>query len=138
MAVLQTRFAVVLIVLVTLLAGIVPMGVHAQGGDDLAALRTQVGQLYRQGKYADAIPVTERYVESARRKHGEDHTEYATAISWLALVYKTQGRYAEAEPLYKRSLAIREGAGSRPPRCRPIAQQPRRFLLRAARLGARC
>ncbi len=28
----------------------------------------------------------------------------------LALLYKAQGRYAEAEPLYKRSLAIDEKA----------------------------
>jgi tetratricopeptide (TPR) repeat protein len=31
------------------------------------------------------------------------------SITW-ALVYQTQGRYAEAEPLYERSLAIREKA----------------------------
>jgi tetratricopeptide (TPR) repeat protein len=28
----------------------------------------------------------------------------------LALLYKTQGKYGQAEPLYKRSLAIREKA----------------------------
>jgi CHAT domain-containing protein/tetratricopeptide (TPR) repeat protein len=46
----------------------------------------------------------------ARQKHGDKHPEYATAISWLANVYGAQGRYAEAERLYKRSLAIREKA----------------------------
>jgi tetratricopeptide (TPR) repeat protein len=71
---------------------------------------TQVSQLYSQGKYADAIPVAERYVALARETHGQDHTEYGTAISWLAYVYPAQGRYPEAEPLYKRSLAIYEMA----------------------------
>ncbi len=32
----------------------------------------------------------------------------ATSLNNLALVYKTQGRYADAEPLYKRALAITE------------------------------
>src|SRR5262249_46563128 len=46
-----------------------------------------------------AIPLAERYVALAHQKHGDNHTEYATAISWLANIYQAQGRYAEAEPL---------------------------------------
>ena len=34
----------------------------------------------------------------------------ATSLNNLGLLYKTQGRYNEAEPFYKRSLAIREKA----------------------------
>ncbi len=34
----------------------------------------------------------------------------ATDLNNLALLYQAQGRYAEAEPLYKRALAIREKA----------------------------
>ncbi len=34
----------------------------------------------------------------------------ATSLNSLATVYQAQGRYAEAEPLYKRSLAIWEKA----------------------------
>ena len=34
----------------------------------------------------------------------------ATALNNMALLYEAQGRYGEAEPLYKRSLAIREKA----------------------------
>ena len=32
----------------------------------------------------------------------------ATSLNNLALLYHAQGRYAEAEPLYQRALAIRE------------------------------
>ena len=32
----------------------------------------------------------------------------ATSLNILALLYRAQGRYAQAEPLYNRSLAIRE------------------------------
>ena len=41
---------------------------------------------------------------------GPDHPDVATALSNLATSYLTQGRYAEAEPLYKRALAIDEKA----------------------------
>jgi tetratricopeptide (TPR) repeat protein len=81
---------------------------QVQAADDLAALRAQVSQLFEQGKYADAVPIAERYVDSARQMRGEEHTEFATAIDWLANVYRARGRYPEAEPLYKRSLVIRE------------------------------
>ena len=95
------------------------------------------------------------------------------AMAWLAVIYQAQGRYAEAEPFYKRSLAIREkalgpehpdvgtslnnlaglyqepgplrrgraplsaqprhpreGAGTRAPDCRHVAQQPGRCCTR--------
>jgi CHAT domain-containing protein/tetratricopeptide (TPR) repeat protein len=103
MALGRVRCAVVLIGLVTLLAEIGPRAL-AQGGDDLAALRTQVSQLYGQGKYAEAIPITERYVGLARQKHGEESLEFATAISWLGNIFSGQGRTGEAEALYKRAL----------------------------------
>src|SRR5262245_31671452 len=101
---------IALITFVALLATTGVMHARAQSADELAALRAQVSRLSSQGKYAEAIPLAERYAALARQKHGEDHTEYATAISWLASVYKDQGRYAEAEPLHKRALAIREKA----------------------------
>ncbi len=41
---------------------------------------------------------------------GEGHPDVATSLNNLADIYRTQGRYAESEPLCKRSLAIREKA----------------------------
>ena len=41
---------------------------------------------------------------------GPDHPDVATSLNNLAWLYHAQGRYAEAEPLYKRSLAIVENA----------------------------
>ena len=41
---------------------------------------------------------------------GPDHPNVATSLNNLAELYRNQGKYAEAEPLYKRSLAIREKA----------------------------
>jgi hypothetical protein len=102
--------AVVLAGLAALAIGIGSLGVRAQGADDLVVLQRRVSDLYDQGKYAEAIPLAERYVALARQKYGEEHAEFAAAISRLATLYKAQGRDAEAEPLYKLALAIAEKA----------------------------
>ncbi|MFM6631286.1 MAG: tetratricopeptide repeat protein, partial [Microcystis panniformis] len=39
---------------------------------------------------------------------GENHPDVAASLNNLAGLYKYQGRYIEAEPLYKRSLSLRE------------------------------
>jgi tetratricopeptide (TPR) repeat protein len=39
---------------------------------------------------------------------GPDHANVAISLNNLAVVYRAQGRYAEAEPLHKRALAISE------------------------------
>ena len=41
---------------------------------------------------------------------GPEHPDVATGLNNLALLYDDQGKYAEAEPLYKRALAIWEKA----------------------------
>ena len=44
------------------------------------------------------------------RNRSADHPDTATSLNGLAALYYSQGKYAEAEPLYKRALAIREKA----------------------------
>jgi tetratricopeptide (TPR) repeat protein len=39
-----------------------------------------------------------------------DHPDVALSLNNLALLYQNEGRYADAEPLFKRLLAIRENA----------------------------
>ena len=39
---------------------------------------------------------------------GGEHPDTAVSLNNLAGLYKSQGRYEEAEPLYQRALAIRE------------------------------
>ncbi len=70
---------------------------------------TAAQQAYQQADYADA----EKQLEAARKEaeaFGPDDVRLATSLNNLALLYKAQGRYAEAEPLYQRALAIREKA----------------------------
>jgi len=68
----------------------------------------EVKDLYRQGKYDKAVSLAREAIEEAEAKVGTDHPDLANTLNDLALLYKTQGDYAKAEPLYKRSLAILE------------------------------
>ena len=47
---------------------------------------------------------------SLEKALGPDHPDVAQSLNNLAALYVDQGRYADAEPLYKRALAIREKA----------------------------
>src|SRR5262245_7189712 len=98
----------VAVLLLALQIGVLPA--QAQGADDFAALREQVDQLDRQGKYGDALVAAERHVALARERFGDQHPEYGAAVQRLAKAYHRLGRYPEAEPLYKRALAISEKA----------------------------
>jgi CHAT domain-containing protein/tetratricopeptide (TPR) repeat protein len=78
--------------------------------DNPDALYNSVGELYRTGKYAEAVPLAERYAEMMKSQYGTEAPQFATAINNLAQLYQNQGRYAEAEPLMKRALTITEKA----------------------------
>jgi CHAT domain-containing protein len=41
---------------------------------------------------------------------GPDHPDVAASLNGLAVLYRSQGRYADAEPLFQRALSIREKA----------------------------
>ena len=67
------------------------------------------------------------------------HPAVGAALNNLALLYQAQGRYPEAEPLYKRSLAIRERRWAPPTPMRGnrssqgrITEQGGNFLIRSA------
>ncbi len=59
----------------------------------------QVKALYGQGRYAEAEPFARRALELVEREFGASHPTTATMLNNLAVLYDTQGRYAEAEPL---------------------------------------
>jgi tetratricopeptide (TPR) repeat protein len=41
-----------------------------------------------------------------KRLLGEDHPNVANSLNNLASLYKSQGRFSEAEPLYQQALAM--------------------------------
>jgi len=74
--------------------------------DDLEALNQRIFQLFKQGKYQEAIPLAEKAVEITRRLRSPEDTKTATSLNSLALLYWKMGEYAKAEPLYQEALRI--------------------------------
>jgi len=72
------------------------------------ALNAQIGELYSAGKYAEAIPLAERYAGAIKARRGSAHPDYAIAINNLAQLLKANNRLAAAEPLMRRTISIFE------------------------------
>ncbi|MDB9312253.1 CHAT domain-containing protein, partial [Spirulina sp. CS-785/01] len=47
-------------------------------------------------------------LEMDKRLLGQEHPDVATSLNNLAFLYQSQGRYAEAEPLYRQALEMRK------------------------------
>ncbi len=62
---------------------------------------------YQQGNYAEAVKQIKAALSLAEA-FGPDDPRLALTLNNLAFLYATQGKYAEAEPLYQRALAIFE------------------------------
>ncbi len=64
---------------------------------------------YSRAQYAEA---ENRFAAALREaeKFGPEDARLATSLNELGLVYSAQDKYAEAEPLFRRALAIREKA----------------------------
>jgi tetratricopeptide (TPR) repeat protein len=74
------------------------------------ALRTRLGDSYRNGRYAEAELVGRELVAINLRWLGEAHRETAHSYNNLAAALWYQGKYAEAEAMYRKALAIRIAA----------------------------
>src|SRR5580704_5978275 len=65
------------------------------------ALSEQVVQLSRQGHYVDATRLASEALVIREKALGPEHPDVAQSLNDLAGLYTNQGRYADAEPLYK-------------------------------------
>src|SRR3954451_2955510 len=65
---------------------------------------------WKLGDFPTAIRDFENILRRVRKEKGEDAPEAAEALNNLALLYRDQGRLTEAEPLYKKAIAISEKA----------------------------
>jgi CHAT domain-containing protein len=75
---------------------------------NLAVESAKINALGAAGKYSEAIPLAQAMV--ARLEKGPPTKDLGGAINNLAQLYGSVGRDAEAEPMYKRSIAILEKA----------------------------
>jgi CHAT domain-containing protein/tetratricopeptide (TPR) repeat protein len=82
----------------------------AQRGVNGPATENRYQQLYDRGDYAGALIEAQRVEAAVRAKFGIRHSNYAVALIHLGVVHKQQGKYAEAEGLFRRALTITEAA----------------------------
>ena len=80
---------------------------HAESWKDLIG---QADSLSRDGDIDSAIVITKAALEKVEGEFGKSDTTVASVLSTLGKLYRRQANYAEAEPFYKRALAIREKA----------------------------
>lgn len=71
-------------------------------------LSTQSSNLFRAGKYDEAISVGASAVNAAEKVLGTDHVYVAYLLNRLGNKQRTKGDYAKAEELLQRALAIDE------------------------------
>jgi hypothetical protein len=75
---------------------------------DLQAIYKRFQDYYQAG--TAAVVEAQKLEAVVKGRFGTSHRSYAVALNNLALVYWRQGKYSEAEELFKRALAIREKA----------------------------
>ncbi len=113
-----------------------PREQDAQPPAEFKALENQIADLNRQSKYAEALPLAERYVSLARQRHGEEALEFADAISWLGSSYISLARYDEARPLLGRALELyQRSRGTDHPDTLSCAVSLAQLLFREGRYG---
>jgi len=75
---------------------------------DASAMHLRVLELFRQGKYDEALPLAERALEIRRRELGSNNLTVAASYLQLAGVQRALGEFSRAEPLLLETLRIRE------------------------------
>jgi tetratricopeptide (TPR) repeat protein len=81
--------------------------------DDLAklsSLNKQFAALFQAGKFNEAIPIAQEFLELSENALDPHHPDTSQALNNLAALYASLGDYAKAEPLFERALKIREKA----------------------------
>jgi CHAT domain-containing protein/Flp pilus assembly protein TadD len=68
----------------------------------------QVETAYQSGHYSQGIEFAEKAYQYALKNFGETDSDTLASINNLAELYRSQGRYGKAEPLYKRCLQLTE------------------------------
>ena len=71
---------------------------------------TRISGLIGEKKFAEALPVAQDQQALVERMYGKDSLAAAVNLDMLASIYRNLGRAGEAEPLAKRSQAIRDAS----------------------------
>jgi tetratricopeptide (TPR) repeat protein len=76
--------------------------------EDPSLLAQQSDELYKEGKYKEAIPIAEKLLAIRKKELGPEHPDTAQSLNNLALLYQAMGEYAKAEPLLQEALRVRQ------------------------------
>jgi CHAT domain-containing protein len=76
--------------------------------NEAKALNKKVAELYRAGKFGEALPLAQRSVELEEKALGPEHPTTAVSLSNLAVLFAFQQRYPSAGDLFKKALLIQE------------------------------
>ena len=74
----------------------------------LASLYLSLGDAHKENIQYSQAELAYHKALDLYQQLGEEHSEVATSLNKLAILYESQGKYSEAEPLYLRSLEIWE------------------------------
>jgi CHAT domain-containing protein/Flp pilus assembly protein TadD len=74
----------------------------------LAVIHKRYNELFAAGNYAAALAEARRYEAGVVAQLGTGHVNYGSALGNIGNVYSKLGRYAEAEDLYRRAMAVFE------------------------------
>ena len=108
MAMRKTALCSSQLVVIALLLAIASLGHAFAQSEDIEALQSEASQLYRKGRYSEALPLAHRALTGLEAEYGPGHEKVGTALNSLGLIYWMLGRYADAEPIYGRAISIAE------------------------------
>ncbi|HEY9853184.1 MAG TPA: tetratricopeptide repeat protein [Leptolyngbyaceae cyanobacterium] len=75
--------------------------------EEAKRLIQQASQLYKQGRYAQAIPIVERALAMQENVLGSEHPDFALSLIALGELHLKMGNQTQAEALFRRSQATR-------------------------------
>jgi CHAT domain-containing protein/Tfp pilus assembly protein PilF len=78
--------------------------------DDLNAISKRLSELQSAGNYAGALVEAQKAEALVRARFGVAHANYGVALYNMASINRSQGKYAEADELFKHALGIYEKA----------------------------
>jgi CHAT domain-containing protein/tetratricopeptide (TPR) repeat protein len=74
----------------------------------IRAANIEIVRLIRAGQYAKGLQRALKTLELAKNQLGAEHPSTLNTMNNLAFLYKEQGRFKEAEPLFKQCLVVAE------------------------------
>jgi CHAT domain-containing protein/Tfp pilus assembly protein PilF len=102
----RRRLALVAGLALAITASLATPGLAQKG--DLSAQSARINALRSAGKYSEALPLAQAMVASLEKT--SNNRDLAAALNNLAQIYADQGHDDQAEPLYKRAIALMEKA----------------------------